>query len=505
MNTNKQVGIRKVDFNQKVQRVWPGALSGVGTTLLLLLLLWPGGQCFAQQVAGAQAYVLNGFVYNVAVTNGGSGYSVPPTVSFSGGGGSGAVAGAAITSTGTVSTITISNAGTGYTSAPIVVIEPPVFDLNDTLVGYWPFENNVNDASPYNQTGAVSGGISYPVGAVGNAAAFTGGNYVDFGSPSDGRYDITAAQDCSIALWVKTSMSGTANWPMLLSKDSYCHAVYRDGWEFFFNTGTGTITGVASWGNGNDGGVDTGRPINDNQWHHLVATKRGSQMTMYVDGQLVSTVSGAVGWYPYAVSMRLAGNEGCFSRYVGYVDEFRFYKRALAHREIEALYIKLPVITQPQPAVGVWGGTVTFSTTALGTAPFSYHWSKDGQPIAWGTNAVLTLTNVQAAAAGAYSVMVSNLFGKVYSQPAALTVSVIGTALSLYPGMTINGVVGQTYGVQSSTNLSNPSGWIGLTNITLTSQIQMWFDLQPAKACDCQSVSPPARYYRVVQGPISIP
>ena len=37
-----------------------------------------------------------------------------------------------------------------------------------------------------------------------------------------------------------------------------------------------------------------------------------------------------------------------------------------------------------------------------------------------------------------------------------------------YAGVTINGVVGYTYGVQTSTNLANTNSWVGVTNITLS-------------------------------------
>ena len=49
----------------------------------------------------------------------GSGYSSPPAVAFSGGGGSGA-AGTAVLDGNTVSKVTITNPGTGYTSTPTV-------------------------------------------------------------------------------------------------------------------------------------------------------------------------------------------------------------------------------------------------------------------------------------------------------------------------------------------------------------------------------------------------
>ena len=55
----------------------------------------------------------------VAVTNVGSGYTSVPTVSFTGGGGTGA-AGTAVVVAGEVVGVDITNAGSGYTSAPTV-------------------------------------------------------------------------------------------------------------------------------------------------------------------------------------------------------------------------------------------------------------------------------------------------------------------------------------------------------------------------------------------------
>ncbi len=55
----------------------------------------------------------------ITVDDGGSGYTSAPTVSFSGGGGSGATATATV-SNGVVTAVTITDAGSGYTSAPTV-------------------------------------------------------------------------------------------------------------------------------------------------------------------------------------------------------------------------------------------------------------------------------------------------------------------------------------------------------------------------------------------------
>jgi len=59
-------------------------------------------------------------VRSATVTNGGSGYTSAPTVSFSGGGGTGAAATATLTDDA-VTSVTITNHGSGYTSAPTIL------------------------------------------------------------------------------------------------------------------------------------------------------------------------------------------------------------------------------------------------------------------------------------------------------------------------------------------------------------------------------------------------
>jgi hypothetical protein len=60
-------------------------------------------------------------VTSITIVDGGSGYSVVPTLYFTGGGGSGAVATATITA-GVITATTVITGGTGYTSAPTITV-----------------------------------------------------------------------------------------------------------------------------------------------------------------------------------------------------------------------------------------------------------------------------------------------------------------------------------------------------------------------------------------------
>jgi len=69
----------------------------------------------------AAGNLTGGIVESVTVTNGGSKYSIPPTISFTGGAGTGAAA-IAIVAGGVITAINITDVGHGYTGNPTVVI-----------------------------------------------------------------------------------------------------------------------------------------------------------------------------------------------------------------------------------------------------------------------------------------------------------------------------------------------------------------------------------------------
>jgi len=77
------------------------------------------GSCGAQATAVMSGVAPNQMVSQVGVTHGGVGYSSPPTVEFSGGGGRGA-AGFATVSGGAVVSVTLTSGGSGYSSPPSV-------------------------------------------------------------------------------------------------------------------------------------------------------------------------------------------------------------------------------------------------------------------------------------------------------------------------------------------------------------------------------------------------
>src|ERR1019366_6702124 len=70
------------------------------------------------------------------------------------------------------------------------------------------------------------------------------------------------------------------------------------------------------------------------------------------------------------------------------------------------------------------GSNVIFSVVPSGTAPFGYQWTFNGTNLIGATSSILSLTSVQTADAGSYSVTVTNVAGSITSSNATLTVNV---------------------------------------------------------------------------------
>ncbi len=84
-----------------------------------------------------------------------------------------------------------------------------------------------------------------------------------------------------------------------------------------------------------------------------------------------------------------------------------------------------PIITyQPRGCDLVSGENAMLFVSVSGSEPFSFQWRKNGESLINETNSMLQLYNVTDSFAGAYDVVVSNLFGVVTSALAFITVGI---------------------------------------------------------------------------------
>ncbi|HEY5913455.1 MAG TPA: choice-of-anchor tandem repeat GloVer-containing protein [Verrucomicrobiae bacterium] len=154
---------------------------------------------------------------------------------------------------------------------------------------------------------------------------------------------------------------------------------------------------------------------------------------------------------------------------------------------LECLSIKVPPLTQTAEI----GSTTRLQVQASSAAPgLACQWYRDGtNALAGETNAVLELTDVQPAQAGAYTVMVTNMGLALTSAPAILSV-IAPTERRVVPAVRLTGASGSSFHAEFADNLAAPE-WSSLADVSLGSESQFCFDLsQPL---------PGQRFYRVSQ------
>ena len=152
------------------------------------------------------------------------------------------------------------------------------------------------------------------------------------------------------------------------------------------------------------------------------------------------------------------------------------------------------------------GDTANFSVIAAGTGPLGYQWRLNGTNLPSATSSTLSVP-VQAGNFGAYSVVVSNLYGFTTSLNALLNpqlrfltpVVSSGGAFSLFladsDGSTVAANRAARVNLYSAANLETPfSLWSLLTNAFLPSGGQL-------QAAGFNATNGPARFFRATEAP----
>jgi hypothetical protein len=218
----------------------------------------------------------------------------------------------------------------------IVLVTSSILDaqIPTDYVGFWPFNGNANDESGNGNNG-VPMGASLTIDREGNynsAYYFDGvDDYIDVA----GAFAFTS--NATVSVWFKlanTTYSGNvhilnfdasvASRIGLYVSPSYSYklaGVFRDESDLAIGSLLGTIIG-----------------LNDDQWHHVVLRYDGTDLKIYLDGNLENTLS-----LPGKDIHDISGT-GYFGKhkdgyhFKGVIDDITFYNRALTESEITLVY-----------------------------------------------------------------------------------------------------------------------------------------------------------------------
>ena len=214
-------------------------------------------------------------------------------------------------------------------------------DLEKGLVGYYDFDNLVDDSIIVNK---VTGTDFMPDGIVRNEPLWTDGmsGYAFFFDDQSnqhiafGTYDPSASTDeLSVSVWV--------NWKGL---DGRWHSVCgkRDGWDpsqimwdICLDQNSGGIQFETNTASGKVFIITPDPPAIDD-WTHIAVTFDGGWGIIYVNGEEVIEGDMIFGLGRDAEFHLGCGTTGGIDPFNGSIDEFRVYNRVLSDNEVAALY-----------------------------------------------------------------------------------------------------------------------------------------------------------------------
>jgi antitoxin component YwqK of YwqJK toxin-antitoxin module len=208
-------------------------------------------------------------------------------------------------------------------------------NLTAGLVGWWKMNGDALDSSSYGHNGTVTGATlaTDHTGTANTAYSFNGSsNYISLGDAGD-----QTTNNFSVSAWFKTGssgaiqtildrrVSGSTGYFLTVDTDNKIHAFARD-------TAGHSVTVISA------------SSVNDNSWHHVVATyNKSGNLTIYLDGSANGT--------PFSLSsvgsVSISANTiigyrsyvgSSLSYFNGSLDDVRIYNRSLASTDVTALY-----------------------------------------------------------------------------------------------------------------------------------------------------------------------
>ena len=260
-------------------------------------------------------------------------------------------------------------------------------DLNEGLIGHYPFNGNENDESGNENHGTANGEILLTADRFGNdnsAYYFDGvDDFIDIGQTSN---------------FHSNSMTGTA-WIKLsqLLQDGYMKIMVEcDGSTNYSNElvpsihfSSGTSRLQVAWGNGSGTQINSYSsvlPITPNTWFHI-AYSRSADLTnikFYLNGTEYSNLGnngGSIPSVPQLVSIGRLG-ELNFGFFNGTIDDIRVYNRVLTESEIQELYEEEPLSSNfvILPENAYIGEQIQFTDTSTGN-PITWEWDFENDGI----------------------------------------------------------------------------------------------------------------------------
>ena len=199
------------------------------------------------------------------------------------------------------------------------------------VTGYWSFDSVENGEIVSEKCKCIVHNARLVPGVSQSALYFNGENaYVE--CPCPDAYNLNG--DMAVSVWVKLADPDLSSFTRVLSKKPRWDD--STGYELEINPQIDKINFCGGSRNEEEQGEI--RYNLDSDWHHLLAEKRGSSISFYIDNEWFTTDSFAVDAAPNSVPLIIGSNPSLYAFFKGAIDELILFNRALSDNERDKLY-----------------------------------------------------------------------------------------------------------------------------------------------------------------------
>jgi len=238
-----------------------------------------------------------------------------------------------------------------------------------SLLGWWPFDGNVQDAGANGFHGVATGAVAFVAGVVGTSAL----SLVNVpGTFATGVVDLPVAVagastgGFALAAWLRPAAFADGAAPLLGSASTVFAVCGATGAPLgraldltLSSTGVPTVAFVDA--NGVADAATAAAPLAAGAWSHVVVAWTASTVSLYVNAALVASRQATPARAALYTRLRVGDAAAGGLAYAGAVDDLRWYNRALAPTEMAAL-----VANRAQTLAAGVGLTVVGSASLTG-------------------------------------------------------------------------------------------------------------------------------------------
>ncbi|MHC4744019.1 MAG: lamin tail domain-containing protein, partial [Planctomycetota bacterium] len=193
------------------------------------------------------------------------------------------------------------------------------------LISHWKLDETAGATavdSIGGHDGTLHGDAAWADGRIGGALSLDGdGDYVSLSS-----HPTLEGEQMTVEAWVNLSGSGGINDPIVMQ-----HTALNEGYRFNVVSNKPTFAIIVQ-GRGDVVLTASLDSISKHEWHHLAGTNDGSDLKLYVDGELKGSVSSA-GYTGFANEAYIGYDYSSSAYWHGMIDDVRIYNRALGEHE----------------------------------------------------------------------------------------------------------------------------------------------------------------------------